>query len=272
MIPSAPPDPCREREQDDEQASGTTADHLPPRTSDNAGRIMPNTQALRQRNRPHRRKTQGNADPNWPPTGQLERELANHAGTSTPTRHPTLVCLPPVEPAHTSCIAETAGSMNTSNCRPACAPGTGRRHRDLPRRIAALLSRRGRTRRRRLRVRPSRHPGTALPRQRPPAQRPRAHRLDLGQRHRTRRPWPTIFQRPLRSTTETTPACLARCTLVGSRPGPLQATRPRVPDTGRFGVTHRARSITVTATNSRPAALTRRAGQAEPWQTSPHDP
>ena len=41
-----------------------------------------------------------------------------------------------------------------------------------------------------------------------------ARHLDLGQRHRTRRPRPTILQRPVRSTTETTAARLGRSAMV----------------------------------------------------------
>jgi hypothetical protein len=75
----------------------------------------------------------------------------------------------------------------------------------------------------------SRHPGTPFSRQRPPAERLRANRLDLSQRHRTRRPRPTIFQRPLKSTTENhagSPRTVHRDW--NTDPGQPQAARRRV--------------------------------------------
>ena len=73
----------------------------------------------------------------------------------------------------------------------------------------------------------SRNPGAPLRRQRPRAERLRAHRLDLGQRHRARRPRPTILQRPLRSTMETAAVRLARLTVAAGVRG-----RPQGNDMG----------------------------------------
>ncbi len=208
-------------------------------------------------------------------TGHLLANSSENRPATPGNRHradtPTLVCLPRSNQHRPRASPKRPGRRipGTAVRR---AAGARRRHGDRPRRIAALRSRRGRARRRRLRVRPSRHPGTALSRQRPPAQRLRAHRLDLGQRHRTRRPRPTIFQRPLRSATEATPVRRARSTVAANRPGPPQAPRQRVRDTGKVpgnasGPIHHGHRLT----NGRPAASNAGPGRGERWQTSPHD-